>query len=355
MWRHARGLEAVVLDADAKVTPSVLAGHPAVRRVPADSAGAGRVALLVVDEHSRERARSSAKATPADASYIIARGTVEVLVQRDGDEHGHQVAVLHDGDFFGEVALVSDAARNATVRTLTDCRLLSLHRTLFLALLEREPDQRAGSWPPPASGWAQGPRWKAPEPRQQKRPLQPERSFARFQNGNRDWPVSRLVSWRRSGAARGAGASPPAPAVVGAAWAGRFRTSGAGGAAAAGAGAALGITIGAAWAGASGAGASTPEAAALLAGRTRVTVVPLDAGLDARAGLCLVDRSGRPGGDRGGNPAAGWARCSVRPGRAWRLPPSWCRSLSWWSIRASVQRRPCRAVAWRTTRPPPSH
>ena len=36
--------------------------------------------------------------------------------------------------------LVSDAARNATVRTLTDCRLLTLHRNPYLALLELEPE-----------------------------------------------------------------------------------------------------------------------------------------------------------------------------------------------------------------------
>jgi len=46
---------------------------------------------------------------------------------------------MRDGDFFGEIALVTDRPRNATIRTVTDCWFLTLHRRSFLEFLEREP------------------------------------------------------------------------------------------------------------------------------------------------------------------------------------------------------------------------
>jgi CRP-like cAMP-binding protein len=51
-----------------------------------------------------------------------------------------RLAKLHDGDYFGEMALLSDEPRNATVRTLTECVCLSLMRDLFNRLLSREPE-----------------------------------------------------------------------------------------------------------------------------------------------------------------------------------------------------------------------
>lgn len=71
--------------------------------------------------------------------YVLARGTVEVLVsQPDGTQTS--VGLLHDGDFFGETALLTQNPRNATIRTLTDCWFLTLHRQPFLSLLEKQPD-----------------------------------------------------------------------------------------------------------------------------------------------------------------------------------------------------------------------
>ena len=53
------------------------------------------------------------------------------------------VAVLSDGDHFGEMALLTDAPRNATVRTLTPATLLALPRGQFLNLVGRSPGVRA--------------------------------------------------------------------------------------------------------------------------------------------------------------------------------------------------------------------
>jgi ATP-binding cassette subfamily B protein len=79
---------------------------------------------------------------PGARFYILARGTVDVMIQTPGQEP-RRAAVLRDGDFFGEIALVTDHPRNATIRTVTDCWFLTLHRTAFLTLLNEEPELRS--------------------------------------------------------------------------------------------------------------------------------------------------------------------------------------------------------------------
>ena len=51
--------------------------------------------------------------------------------------------VLQDGDFFGEIALIENVARTATVRARTACLLLVLARDAFLGVLRASPELRA--------------------------------------------------------------------------------------------------------------------------------------------------------------------------------------------------------------------
>jgi CRP-like cAMP-binding protein len=54
------------------------------------------------------------------------------------------VNTLNEGDYFGEMALLSDESRAATVRTTMPTELFGLSRADFLALLEHDPDARHG-------------------------------------------------------------------------------------------------------------------------------------------------------------------------------------------------------------------
>ncbi|SEM62481.1 ATP-binding cassette domain-containing protein [Paenibacillus sp. OV219] len=70
--------------------------------------------------------------------YILVRGQVEVLQQSEGEE-SRRLAVLEDGDYFGEMALLKAIPRTATIRALTPSTLLTMHRELFQKAIENSP------------------------------------------------------------------------------------------------------------------------------------------------------------------------------------------------------------------------
>lgn len=62
-----------------------------------------------------------------DLFYLVETG--ELVVDRDGE----QLATLGPGEYFGEIALVRDVPRTATVRAAQDSTLLTLERDEFIA------------------------------------------------------------------------------------------------------------------------------------------------------------------------------------------------------------------------------
>ncbi len=66
--------------------------------------------------------------------FVIVDGEVEVT--RDAD----RISSLRGGDFFGEIALLEDIPRTATVTATTPLRFFVLTRQAFWSLIERQPD-----------------------------------------------------------------------------------------------------------------------------------------------------------------------------------------------------------------------
>jgi MFS family permease len=76
-----------------------------------------------------------------DHFYVIRGGTADVEVD------GERVRTLGPGDSFGEIALVHDVPRTATVRAQAELELLALDRDVFVSTLTHHPAsaQAAGS------------------------------------------------------------------------------------------------------------------------------------------------------------------------------------------------------------------
>jgi CRP-like cAMP-binding protein len=91
---------------------------------------------------------------PGDLFHVIAHGDVRVT------QHGATINQLHQGDSFGEISLIRDVPRTASVVAETDVQTYTLDRETFLRALSGNPasaraadrviDERTGG--PNASG-----------------------------------------------------------------------------------------------------------------------------------------------------------------------------------------------------------
>ncbi len=69
--------------------------------------------------------------------FVIQAGRVEVV---HGDDGGAQrLAVLGEGDFFGEMALFGEAERSATVRAVGEARVLKVDKRTLLRRIHEDP------------------------------------------------------------------------------------------------------------------------------------------------------------------------------------------------------------------------
>jgi ATP-binding cassette subfamily B protein len=76
-----------------------------------------------------------------DKLFLIARGQVEVLATNPAGKQ-RSLAVLRPGDHFGEMALLYDIPRTATIRAREPVQLYSLNKEDFNELLLSEPALR---------------------------------------------------------------------------------------------------------------------------------------------------------------------------------------------------------------------
>ncbi len=72
-----------------------------------------------------------------DKFYIVKSGQVEVIISRK-DEPDLMAAKLSRGDYFGEIALIKNVPRTASVKTVADCSLLVLERKDFEVLMTKK-------------------------------------------------------------------------------------------------------------------------------------------------------------------------------------------------------------------------
>ena len=70
-------------------------------------------------------------------AFIIRSGKVDIVQEKDG--HETKLATLGAGDVFGEMALLDEFPRSATVRAVEPTTVLGLQRWHFKGILESHP------------------------------------------------------------------------------------------------------------------------------------------------------------------------------------------------------------------------
>ena len=76
---------------------------------------------------------------PGQEMLIIRSGCVKIFLPSEDGSEQIAIALLREGDFFGELALLDGAPRTASAVAVTDTVLLPITRDEFCRLLEREP------------------------------------------------------------------------------------------------------------------------------------------------------------------------------------------------------------------------
>ena len=116
---------------------AVIAANPFFAEVlgEADVKTLARRALTVERQAGSELIHEDGSDT---SLFIIVEGEVEVIAG-DG-RRGRPVATLGPGEFFGEMSLMTGERRSATVRAVTDVRLLEITKLAIAPILEASPE-----------------------------------------------------------------------------------------------------------------------------------------------------------------------------------------------------------------------
>ena len=139
LWEKQQGFIIAEGGGQARVEASRLQSIPMLQSL--DNETLKSLADLFITERCPANRDVFREGDPGDKFYIVARGTLTVWVNTIASGP-KQIRTMDDGDHFGEIALMADTARTATVRTSTDCIFLTLARDPFLKLLKREPKLR---------------------------------------------------------------------------------------------------------------------------------------------------------------------------------------------------------------------
>lgn len=125
--RVRTGLEAEEVTAILRAT-ATLRTSPLFQRLSSD-----RLSALALRLEPRRVKAGEAVVREGEAGqefFLVSEGTAEVL-----DADGRHIAELSRGDHFGEIALLRDTPRVATVRAKSDLLLLSLDKRTFLSAM----------------------------------------------------------------------------------------------------------------------------------------------------------------------------------------------------------------------------
>src|SRR5712664_3999225 len=115
------------------VSTAVLKAVPLFASFPEDQL---RVLATMVVRKSAPRSNTiMAGGDPTDSLYIVLSGRLKVMMS-DSDGKEVILSILGPGEFFGEMGLIDDEPRSASVVTIEPCELLSISKRDFKKCLQ---------------------------------------------------------------------------------------------------------------------------------------------------------------------------------------------------------------------------
>jgi CRP/FNR family cyclic AMP-dependent transcriptional regulator len=96
----------------------------------------GRIAQLADELDLREGKDLTVEGKPGREFFVLLEGSADVR------RKGRKVNTMNAGDFFGEIALITDQPRTATVTAATPVRVLVIRARDFRELLRKTPSMQ---------------------------------------------------------------------------------------------------------------------------------------------------------------------------------------------------------------------
>ena len=113
-----------------------------LRRIPLfsklDSAKLNLLAFSSISLTFEEGEELFREGDPADGAYVIEEGEVDVLTGQDGRRV--KIGRLGKSDLFGEMALILNRTRSATICAAQHLKVLKIDPDVFLRLVTENPD-----------------------------------------------------------------------------------------------------------------------------------------------------------------------------------------------------------------------
>ena len=116
---------------------ALLSKHPLFQELGRDVHE--RIAAYATTRHVARGATIFMKGDAGASLFAVCSGTVEVLVP-SAEGKNAVMNLIHEGEIFGEIALLDGRPRTADALALTDCTLMVLERRDFLPLLRERPE-----------------------------------------------------------------------------------------------------------------------------------------------------------------------------------------------------------------------
>jgi MFS family permease len=123
LWRRIRALDGEALAPIREL--ELLRAIPLFKPLPAPAID--QLASSLIPVHATAGGEIVRQGESGDRFYVIASGEVDVFID------GRHISTLGPGEHFGEIALLRDVARTATVKARTDTELYALERDEFLS------------------------------------------------------------------------------------------------------------------------------------------------------------------------------------------------------------------------------